>query len=210
MADPGARPDDQSAVPAEGGGSNREAASSVAAARPEPASPAELFMTFTVLALHGFGGVLPWAQRAIVEQKGWLAREEFVELLAFGQLLPGPNVVNLAIMIGDRYFGWRGAMAALAGILVAPAVLLLSVFAVYLQYSGEPLVRQAVTGMSAVAGGLIVATAIKLGSALRQRWRWLVLGVAAFVMVGVLSLPLIWTLAVLIPLGFLAAWWAER
>lgn len=177
---------------------------------PQPNSPADLFVTFTVLALHGFGGVLPWAQRAIVEKKRWLAREEFVELLAFGQLLPGPNVVNLAIMIGDRYFGWRGALASLAGILLVPAVLVLSVFALYLQFSDHPLVGRAVIGMSAVAGGLILATAIKLGGALRKRWQWLGFGVVAFVMVGVLRLPLLWTLLLLIPAAFAAAWRAER
>ena len=71
------------------------------------------------LALRGFGGVLPWVHRALVEERGWLTREEFVELLALGQLLPGPNVINLAVMAGDRWFGWRGSVAAVAGMALA-------------------------------------------------------------------------------------------
>lgn len=177
---------------------------------PRPASIAELYFTFAVLALHGFGGVLPWAHRAIVEQKRWLRREEFVEILAFGQLLPGPNVINLAIMIGDRYFGWRGAAASLAGILLLPALLVLGVFVLYSYWADVLVVRQAMVGMSAVAGGLILATAIKLGLALRKRWRWLLFGMAAFLMVGVLRLPLLMTLLVLLPVAFVAAWCVER
>lgn len=177
---------------------------------PRPASVIELYVTFAVLALHGFGGVLPWAHRAIVEQKRWLRHEEFVEILAFGQLLPGPNVINLAIMIGDRYFGWRGALASLAGILLLPALLVLGVFVLYAYWADARIVQQAMMGMSAVAGGLILATAIKLGLALRKRWRWLLFGVAAFVMVGVLRLPLLMSLLVLLPIAFVAAWIVER
>jgi chromate transporter len=85
----------------------------------KPRSLMHLFLVFTGLALRGFGGVLPWAQRVLVEERRWLSREQFIETLAFGQLLPGPNVCNVAIMVGDRWFGWRGAVAALGGMLAA-------------------------------------------------------------------------------------------
>ncbi len=178
--------------------------------RPSPASLGELFLTFTKLALHGFGGVLPWAQRAIVEQKRWLSREEFVELLAFSQLLPGPNVVNLAIIVGDRYFGWRGAVIGCLGMLAVPALVVLAMFGLYAQWSSHQLVQDSMAGMAAVAAGLIMATALKLGLALRQRWKWLAFGVAAFVMIAILRLPLLSSLALLLPLAVASAWWAER
>jgi chromate transporter len=82
---------------------------------PRRRSPADLFRVFNRLALQGFGGVLPVAQRVLVEQQRWLSREQFVETLSLGQVLPGPNIVNMALMIGDRFFGLRGALAALAG-----------------------------------------------------------------------------------------------
>src|SRR5882672_231809 len=74
-----------------------------------PESPWHLFVAFTLLALQGFGGVLAIAQRVLVEQRRWVTREQFVEILAVGQVLPGPNVCNISLMIGDRFFGWRGA-----------------------------------------------------------------------------------------------------
>ena len=80
--------------------------------RPRPASLIALFWAINMMALQGFGGVLAVVQRELVEKKQWLTLEEFVEDWAVAQIMPGPNVVNLALMVGDRYFGWRGALAA--------------------------------------------------------------------------------------------------
>ena len=179
-------------------------------ARPRPASAGEVFLVFAGLALRGFGGVLPWAQRVLVEERRWLTREEFVEMLAFGQLLPGPNVCNVALMVGDRWFGWRGAVAALAGMLLAPSAIVLGLATAYAPFADEPVVRRALAGMGAVAGGMILATALRLSSTQRGRWGWLGFGVVAFVAVGLLRLKLVWVLAVLGPIAVAAAWHAQR
>lgn len=176
---------------------------------PAPASCAELFRVFTWLALHGFGGVLPWAQRMLVEERRWLSREEFVELLAFAQLLPGPNICNLSLILGDRYFGWRGAAAALAGLMVAPVLIVLGLVIVHDQFADAPAVRRAIEGMGAVAAGLILGTAAKLAMALRRRWRWLTFGVLAFLAAGLLRWPIVWTLLTVVPAAVGLAWWAE-
>src|SRR4249920_2871478 len=89
----------------------------------QPSSRKELFVAFTLLALQGFGGVLAIAQRVLCEERRWLTREEFVEILAVGQVLPGPNVCNVALMVGDRFFGGRGAFAALAGMITVPLII---------------------------------------------------------------------------------------
>ncbi len=81
----------------------------------QPASCSELFAVFTRLALQGFGGVLPVAQRELVERQRWLTREQFLEMLTLSQVLPGPNVINLSLMVGQRFLGARGALAALGG-----------------------------------------------------------------------------------------------
>lgn len=177
---------------------------------PRPASLWELFSVFTRLALRGFGGVLPWAQRALVEEHRWLTREQFLETLAFGQLLPGPNICNVAIMVGDRWFGWRGSLAALGGMLCVPMLIVLATAMLYGQMADEPLVRRALAGMGAVAGGMIIATSIKLALSQRARWRWLGFGVLAFLGVGVLHLKVITVLSVLAPLAVALAWWVER
>ena len=100
-----------------------------------PSSPLDLFVTFTLLALQGFGGVLAVTQRELCERKRWLTHAQFVEILSIGQVLPGPNVVNVALIIGDRYFGWRGAFAALAGMMALPLVIVLALAATYVEFA---------------------------------------------------------------------------
>jgi len=175
-----------------------------------PESVLQLFLVFSGLALRGFGGVMPWAQRVLVEERGWMSRERFVEVLAFAQVLPGPNICNLAIMVGDRWFGWRGALAALAGLLAAPAVLVLTAAVLVGQVADEPATRRVLAGMGAAAGGMLLATALKLAGAHRGRWGWLGFGVLAFAAVGLLRWPLALVLALLAPIGVAAAWIVQR
>lgn len=164
----------------------------------QPSSTGDLFVTFTVLALQGFGGVLAVAQRVLCDRKRWLTNEQFVEILAVGQVLPGPNVCNVALMIGDRFFGWRGAFAALAGMMAVPLVIVLVVTAVYAQYALHPAVAGALKGMGAVSAGLIVGTALKLLDALRANPMrvpvCMLLAVSAFAAVALLRWPLVWVL----------------
>ena len=136
-------------------------------ALPGPSSLAALFFAFNRLALQGFGGVLAVAQRELVEHRRWLTREEFLELVSAAQVLPGPNVINLSLMLGDRYFGLRGAFVALAGMLAVPLVIVLLMATAYAQFAQLPAVSGALRGMGAVAAGLIISTACKLLVALK-------------------------------------------
>ena len=174
-------------------------------ARAQPKSLTDLFVSFTLLALQGFGGVLAIVQRELVEKKRWMTREEFVEEWAVAQIMPGPNVVNLSLMIGSRYFGIKGAMAALAGMLAAPLVIVLLLALVYAQFAGHPGVQGALRGMGAVAAGLIAATGLKLFGALQKNVLGLplcmVLGVVCFIAIALLRWPLAY---VLLGLGGLA------
>ncbi|MDB5944360.1 MAG: chrA [Ramlibacter sp.] len=170
--------------------------------RPRPTSLTDLFVSFTLLALQGFGGVLAVVQRELVEKKRWLTREEFLEEWAVAQIMPGPNVINLAVVIGDRYFGIRGAVAALAGLLLMPLVVVLALALIYAEFAGNPQVANALRGMGAVAAGLITATGLKLAGALKGHPLGIalcaVLGVCAFVAIALLRLPLV---TVLLGLG---------
>jgi chromate transporter len=127
-----------------------------------PATLWAMFLAFNRLSLQGFGGVIAVAQRELVERLGWLSREQFVEMLSLAQVLPGPNVVNLALMIGDRFFGTRGALTAMAGMLVVPSMLVLALTAAYAEFAQHPVVSSALRSMGAVAAGLITATALRL------------------------------------------------
>lgn len=179
--------------------------------RPKPASLRELFWAFTILALQGFGGVVAIAQRELVERKHWLTPAEFVEDWAVAQVLPGPNVVNLSLMVGDRFFGMRGGLVALAGMLTLPLVLLLVLAALFAGVADVPQVQGALRGMGAVASGMIVATGLKMSVALKANplgllWCW-ALASTAFVAIAWLRLPLI---SVLLALGGLGGLWAYR
>jgi len=175
-----------------------------------PKSLRDLFFSMTFLALQGFGGVLAVVQRELVEKKHWLTREEFLEEWAVAQIMPGPNVVNLALMIGHRYFGFRGAIVAVAGMLTFPLMVILLIAIVYSKFGGSQHVAGALRGMGAVAAGLIAATGLKLTTALHQHPMGLPLAVAfslaTFVGVALLRLPLVWVLLVLGGLACAITW----
>ena len=166
---------------------------------PHPQSLTDLFFSFTWLALQGFGGVLAVVQRELVEKKRWMTRDEFIEDWAVAQVMPGPNVVNLSLMIGGRYFGLKGAMVALAGMLTVPLILVLLLALVYAQFADLPGVAGALRGMGAVAAGLIAATGLRLSGALINNVlgmrQCLALGALCFVAIAWLRWPLFYVLA---------------
>ena len=182
--------------------------------RPRPESLTDLFVSFTVLALQGFGGVLAIVQRELVEKKRWLTRDEFIEEWAVAQVMPGPNVINLGIMLGGRYFGIKGALVALAGLLTAPLFVVLILALLYAHYSSVPAVAGALRGMGAVAAGLIVATGLKLIGSLKKNALGLplcsALGVLCFIAIALLRWPLIYVLAGLGGIGCVAAYRALK
>lgn len=175
-----------------------------------PASTRELFIAFTSLSLQGFGGVLPVAQRVLVERRRWLTKEQFVEMLSVSQVLPGPNVVNLALMFGDRCFGLRGAFAALAGMLLAPMLIVLLLTALYGHFAQSPVVTGALRGMGAVAAGLVIATGLKLLTTLKRNVMGLpiCLGFGAVTVLATawLRVPLVWVILGLGALAIAVAW----
>ncbi len=175
-----------------------------------PASPLAFFWACNSLALQGFGGVLAVAQREIVERRRWLTREQFVEMLSISQILPGPNIVNLALALGYRYFGVRGAFAGMAGLLCVPLLIVLSLAALYSTFANEPLLVGALRGMGAVAAGLLLATAAKLIGTLKRNALGLPLCLAAassaFVAIALLRWPLVAVLGVLGSATVLSAW----
>ena len=176
------------------------------APRQHPQSLTDLFVTFTVMALQGFGGVLTVAQRELVEKKRWMTHAEFVEEWAVAQIMPGPNIINLCIMIGGRYFGLSGVLASIAGMLLVPLALLLLLAVIYAQFASHPGVVGALRGMGAVAAGMIVASGIKMiPSQLKNPMGLgvcLALGLASFAAVALLRWPLVYVLLGLGPLAF--------
>ncbi|MEA5098102.1 MAG: chromate transporter, partial [Burkholderiaceae bacterium] len=158
--------------------------------RQRPTSLADLYLSFTWLALQGFGGALAVAQRERVERKRWLTLEEFAEEWAVAQILPGPNVCNLAVMLGGRHFGKIGATVALAGMLSLPLCLMLLISLAYIHFASLPGVAGALRGMSAVSAGLIAGTGLKFVSTFKTHplgpLSCIILAIAVFFKVGLL------------------------
>lgn len=179
-----------------------------------PGSPWALYLAFQRLALQGFGGVLPVAHRELVDRLGWLSPQEFVELLALCQVLPGPNIVNLALVFGDRHFGLRGAFAAASGLLALPLLLVLMVATAYRSLPDNPWLSGALRGMGAVAAGLVISTAVKLWGTLKNspigRPAGVMLAVGTWVTVGWLRWPMVWVVLVLGSASTAWAWWCLR
>jgi chromate transporter len=165
----------------------------------------QLAWGFLRIGISGFGGVLPYARHTIVETERWITDREFTDYLSQGQLLPGPNIVNIAVMLGTRFRGWRGAAAAFAGLMVPPFLLFLGIAALYTQIDEIAWVKRAFVGVAAVAAGLILGMGLKLMRSMpRHAWAYAI-ALAAFVGVFVLHYPLPLVVIALAPIGIFCA-----
>ena len=175
-----------------------------------PESPSALFWACTLIALQGFGGVMAVVQREMVDRRRWMSTSEFAQDWALAQILPGPNVLNLSIMFGERHFGIKGALAAAAGMLIAPTILVLIAGSLYLQWSSQPAVSGALHGMGAVAAGLVIGIGLKLSLALRAHplplWQCWLLAITAFALVVLAQWPLWWVLPLIGGIGRFLTW----
>ena len=165
-----------------------------------------LFLTFSRISLSGFGGVMPFLYRAMVERTRMLTAAEMAEIIAIGQILPGPSVCNIAVIIGYRKGGVGGAVGAFAGMIFFPMFVILAMGIAYTQSADVPQVRHALAGMSAVAAGLLVATSLKMVRALPKKWSYLFFGALQFIGLVVLRWPLIATVLCFAPLAVWLAW----
>jgi chromate transporter len=164
--------------------------------RPDP-TVAELFTGFFVVGVCGFGGVLPWARRMIVDQRRWLTQSEFNDMLGLCQFLPGGNIMNVTIALGARFRGVAGALACFLGLMTAPVAIVIALGAIYDQYGGLPPVRRAFTALSAAAAAYLLATAWKIASPLRGRPLAVAVAICTFLALAIVRVPLVAALPVL-------------
>lgn len=168
----------------------------------------EIFLGFFLVGVVAFGGSLPIARRTLVERRKWLAPEEFTELLALAQFLPGPNMCNLSIVVGKRFRGAAGALAGALGLMIAPSIIVVLMAIVFGHYADLAVMSGVLAGLAAAAAGLILAMAARIAEPMWRRPTlrgWAVAG-AAFASVGLFGLPLVWTMVVLIPISVALAW----
>src|SRR5882724_11265949 len=163
----------------------------------------ELFIAFAKMSLAGFGGVLIWARRGIVEQHRWMTAEEFNETYALCHFLPGPNIVNLSVVFGSRFRGIAGGIAAFSGLVGPPMVIATILAALYARYGEIDVLRRILAGVSCAAVGLLIAVVFKMMMPLIKKRDavGLVMLLAVFIAIGLLRLPLQAVLLVAIPLS---------
>lgn len=175
---------------------------------PDRPSNFALFWGFTTACICGFGGVLPWVRRMVVDKNGWQTAREFTDLFSLCQFLPGPNIVNFSIIYGHRIHGWAGAAAGATGLIVPPVVLMIVAGMLYSRFGDLPVLRGGLSGLAAAAAGLLIATSVQMAEPLfrKRQVRGILLAGAALVAVGVMQWPLLWVILVLAPISIALSW----
>lgn len=169
-------------------------------------SPLELFISFSKIGMSGFGGVLPWARRTLVERDKVLTSEEFSAILGICQIVPGPNIVNLAVCVGSRFGGARGAIAAVMGLTLGPISIVMLLALLYEHYSNLDAVKGLLRGISAVGVGLIASTGFKM---LKDEFRYpamLLVVIITMISASYFHLGLGWVVLISSPLALILAW----
>lgn len=164
-----------------------------------------LFLGFLKIGMLGFGGIAPWARHVIVEERRWVTEREFAAILGVGQVLPGPNTMNAAVIIGDRFQGVAGVLLCLAGQMAVPLVLVTALAALYDRFSAIPEVSAALGGAAAGAAGLVMGTALKMARKIRPAPLPLAIAASAFAAIGLAGWPLVPVVAALVPLAIAVA-----
>jgi chromate transporter len=166
---------------------------------------AALFVGFLKVSLLGFGGGLVWARRIVVDQKRWMDDQDFAEILTLCQFMPGPNIVGITLCSGSKLRGPLGAVSAVAGFILVPWAVGLAVGSLCLHYAHLPILQNILSGLSAAAAGLMIATGIRLLMPHRSRWTALLFAALAFTGMVFVKLPLLVVLLGLAPLSVAVA-----
>lgn len=167
---------------------------------------AGIFAGFFMIGVRGFGGVLPWARRTIVEERKWLTAVEFAEVLGLCQFLPGGNIMNVAVALGARFRGIPGAIAAILGLMVAPVAIVIGMGIVYDQYAQHPVVRRAFAALAAAAAAFVLVAALKIAAPLRGRWLAMAITAITLTATAVFRVPLPVVLPVMALASVLLLW----
>ena len=167
-----------------------------------PANLRELFVGFLSIAARSFGGVMPWAHRVMVEDRRWISAEDFTAVVGLCQFLPGPNIGNASIVLGRRWFGWKGSIVAFLGFFGLPFIVVLLLAALYADFASHPVVKRVVVGVAAAGAGLFIGTALKLAKPIRRKPAALVVVMGCFLAVGIGRVSMLIVIPVAVALSY--------
>jgi len=171
-----------------------------------PPTVTGIFTGFFMVGIRGFGGVLPWARRMMIDEREWLTEAEFAEVLGLCQFLPGGNIINVSVAVGSRFRGAPGAIAALLGLMLAPVAIVVGLGAIYDQFAEQPVVRRAFAGLAAAASAFVLAASLKIAAPLRGRYLAMAITAVTFVAIAIVRLPLPLAMPVLAIFSIVALW----
>jgi chromate transporter len=183
---------------------------SIPSAPPLAVSCTDLFIGFLKVGMSGFGGVMPFARRMLVEERRWLSEREFTEVLSLSQFLPGPNIINVSVIVGSRFAGPVGSLAASLGLMLMPFLIVLVLAALYARFDALAAVRGATASVSSAATGLIVAMGLRMAQPLMGTGWQVAIAALGFVALALLRLPLLWALLAIAPVSVACAWWTRK
>jgi len=175
---------------------------------PKPAvTLPQIFALFARIGLTSFGGGLSaWIYREVVDRRHWLSEDEFLAGLTLAQILPGPNVINISIYIGQRLRGTLGSVIAALALLLPPMVVAVALLILFRNFSHLEWLHDFLEGIAAGAIGLTISVGYRAArhAAKTNRWAPAVLALV-FIAIGVLRWPLIPVVLCLAPLAVLVA-----
>ena len=166
----------------------------------------ELFLGFLSIGARSFGGVMPWAYRVMVEERRWISADDFTATVGLCQFLPGPNIGNTSVVLGKRWFGWRGSIVGFLGLVAVPFAWVLALAAFYSDYASIPLVRAIVIGVGTAGAGLFIGTAVKLCRPLARKPGAWVVAMGCFLAVAVGRVSLLAVVPVAVAVALFLSW----
>jgi chromate transporter len=177
-----------------------------AAPKPRVTLP-EMFALFARIGLTSFGGGLSaWIYREVVDRRRWLTEDEFLAGLTLAQILPGPNVINISIYIGQRLRGTMGSVTAALALLLPPMVFVVLLLALFRNFGDVVWLHDLLEGIAAAAIGLTFSVGYRAARHATRTNRWAPAILAlVFVSIGVLRWPLIPVVLCVAPLAVLVA-----
>jgi chromate transporter len=176
---------------------------------PDASLPVLFWIFFQIGALSFGGGLAAWVHREVVLKRGWMSETEFLTGLALCQVLPGVNVVNLAVHIGQRLRGAVGALACTIAIVVVPFFAVIGLATVYDQIKDIEWIHDFLDGVAVSAVGLLVSVALRSVRGTFKNIAPYVAAIALIVLVGILRWPMIPVVLCVAPLSVLAAWFTR-
>jgi len=167
----------------------------------------ELFLVFARIGAFSFGGGLTgWVYREVVQQRRWMTEAEFASGMALSQILPGANITNLAVYVGQHLKGHIGAAACAVGLLIVPFFAAIGFLEFYDILAGIPWVARAIAGVAAAAIGLMIFATWRLGWQCGRTLHQFIAIAVTYVAVGIFHFPLLLVVLCVAPLSVLAAW----